>query len=94
MNDADQRMLEPIERQTMTEVVAKRILTLISSGQLQPGDMLPPERDMAEQLHVGRTTVREALKHLTLAGLLEAKRGSGTYINHELGQYIFSQVDW
>ena len=71
--------LEPIEQSTMTEQVANRLVKLLSNGDLKPGDKLPPERELAKRLNVGRTTVREALKLLTLSGLLEARRGDGTY---------------
>lgn len=94
MKDPGEISLAPIQRQTMTEEVANRLLALISEGQLKPGDMLPPERDLAERLQVGRTTVREALKHLTLAGLLEAKRGSGTYVSGDFHNHLAKQLDW
>ena len=85
--------LEPIEQSTMTELVAKRLLGLLSSGALRPGDKLPPERELAAQLNVGRTTVREALKLLTLSGLLEARRGDGTYVRQEFVSFLLQQFD-
>jgi GntR family transcriptional regulator, transcriptional repressor for pyruvate dehydrogenase complex len=94
VKNVDAITLDPIEHQTMTEAVTDRLLTLISSGQLGPGDMLPPERDLAEQLQIGRTTVREALKHLTLVGILEAKRGSGTYVSSNFRNHLARQLDW
>ena len=78
----------------MTEAVAERLLELISSGKLKPGDKLPPERELAEHLNVGRTTVREALKLLTLTGLLEAKRGQGTFVGREFGESMLEQIAW
>ncbi|KHA54540.1 transcriptional regulator [Aeromonas hydrophila] len=49
-------------------------------GQYQIGDRLPPERDIAEQLGVGRTVVREALIMLELENLVEVRKGSGVYV--------------
>lgn len=47
---------------------------------LSPGDKLPAERDLAERLNVSRTVVREALRTLSIRGLVEIKPGSGTYV--------------
>lgn len=52
----------------------------LSDGQYQIGDRLPPERDIAEQLGVGRTVVREALIMLELENLIEVRKGSGVYV--------------
>jgi GntR family transcriptional regulator, transcriptional repressor for pyruvate dehydrogenase complex len=54
--------------------------TLIVRGRYQPGDRLPPERVLAEGLALSRPTLREAIRQLSEAGLLEARRGSGTYV--------------
>jgi GntR family transcriptional repressor for pyruvate dehydrogenase complex len=86
--------LEPLERQTATEAVAERLLRLINDGILRPGTRLPPERQLAQQLQVGRTTVREALKLLTLSGLLEARRGSGTYVKQDFSSFVVNQLHW
>jgi DNA-binding FadR family transcriptional regulator len=86
--------LEPIEQSTMTEQVANRLVKLLSNGHLRPGDKLPPERELAKQLNVGRTTVREALKLLTLSGLLEARRGDGTYVSTEFTGALAKQIGW
>ncbi len=92
--DYPQLYLEPIEQNTATEMVANRLVRLLANGALKPGDKLPPERELAHQLHVGRTTVREALKLLTLSGLLAARRGDGTYVNHEFTNFISRQIEW
>jgi GntR family transcriptional regulator, transcriptional repressor for pyruvate dehydrogenase complex len=86
--------IEPIEQKTMTELVSKRLIHLISSGALKGGDKIPPERDLAMQLNVGRTTLREALKLLTLSGVLEAKRGDGTYVRAEFIDLLSQQLAW
>ena len=78
----------------MTEMVAKQLLDLLTNGELVPGDKLPPERELALQLKVGRTTVREALKLLTLSGLLEARRGDGTYVRQDFTSFILQQISW
>ena len=80
--------------QTATEAVVQRLIGLINSGALQPGDRLQSERELTEQLQVGRTTVREALKLLSHSGLLEAKRGSGTYVRRSFSSLVANQVNW
>jgi len=87
-------VLEPIEQNTVTELVAQRFVAQLSNGALRPGDKLPPERELARQLNVGRTTVREALKLLTLSGLLEARRGDGTYVRREFSGFLAQQIQW
>ncbi len=56
------------------------LLQQILEQQLKPGDKLPPERDLAERLGVSRTSVREALRALTMLNVLEMRPGDGTYI--------------
>ncbi|WP_428912643.1 FadR/GntR family transcriptional regulator [Niallia sp. Krafla_26] len=53
---------------------------MIEDNGLTPGDRLPSERELSERLHVGRSSVREALRALELLGLIETRRGEGTYI--------------
>ncbi len=86
--------LEPIQQETATEMIARQLIDLISSGALERGDRLPSERQLAERFQVGRTTVREALKLLTLSGLLEARRGDGTYVRKQYWSFIAQQIRW
>jgi GntR family transcriptional regulator, uxu operon transcriptional repressor len=60
--------------------VADQLRNLIAAGNYGPGSRLPPERDIAVQLKVSRTTVREALIALELSGLVEVRGGSGVYV--------------
>lgn len=48
--------------------------------QLKPGDKLPSERDMAEDLQLSRSTIREGLRAIELIGLIETRRGEGTFL--------------
>jgi GntR family transcriptional regulator, transcriptional repressor for pyruvate dehydrogenase complex len=60
--------------------VTERIQLLLSQRQLVPGDRLPPERQLAAELGVSRASLREGLGRLLDLGILEARRGSGTYL--------------
>ena len=53
---------------------------MISSGALVPGAKLPPEADLAEQLGASRSTLREDVRALVTARVLDVRRGDGTYV--------------
>ena len=65
----------PIQTRRTFEEICDRIRARISSGELKPGDKLPAERDLALQLGVGRNALREALRSLEIAGMLELRKG-------------------
>ncbi|MCC7446118.1 MAG: FadR family transcriptional regulator [Anaerolineae bacterium] len=65
-----------------------QIKQLIASGAVVPGQRLPPERELAERLGVGRNSVREALKILEAVGLVESRVGDGTFITAQTGASI------
>src|SRR5512145_1331124 len=60
--------------------IAEGLLARIESGELTPGDRLPPERELSETLGVTRMTLRQALRVLETQGLLVRRQGVGTYI--------------
>jgi DNA-binding FadR family transcriptional regulator len=66
--------------------VLDRIAAYCSAAGLGPGDRLPAERELAERLAVGRSTVREALKRWETLGIVEMRKGSGTYLRMPLEQ--------
>lgn len=73
--------IEPIKRRgRVSGQISDYLKRLIATGQLKPGDRLPAERDLAEQLEVSRNSVREALHTLELNGLIEARQGGGTFV--------------
>lgn len=64
-----------LERKSISEQVASRILSMIKSGNLRPGDRLPTEAQMGIAFGISRPPLREALKALTLMGVLESRQG-------------------
>jgi len=66
----------PITSQRVFEDIAEQIRGLVSNGELKPGDRLPPERELVERFNVSRNAVREALRSLELAGLVELRMGT------------------
>lgn len=71
----------PIEsKPSASERVAERLTSLISSGNVAPGDKLPSENELAKALQVSRPVVREALRGLAMMGIVESKQGGGCYV--------------
>ncbi len=70
----------PIERGTVAELVAQRIMAMISARAMPPGDQLPPERELAESLGVSRPSLREAIRGLSILGVVKSRQGGGAYI--------------
>jgi len=60
--------------------IVHQLREMISKDGLKPGDKIPSERELSERLNVGRSSVREALRALELLGLIETKRGEGTFL--------------
>ncbi len=60
--------------------ISDQIRVAIGSGTLHPGDQLPPEAELAQQAHVARLTVRQALDNLAREGVIERRHGIGTFV--------------
>lgn len=68
----------------LSESIADQVLSMIGDGrQYQPGDKLPNENDLSEKLGVSRSTLREAIRMLSAGGVLEIRRGLGTYVTNQ-----------
>ncbi|MHB9755857.1 FadR/GntR family transcriptional regulator [Streptomyces sp. BYX5S] len=65
---------------TVTQRAIEQIKAMIGDGELQPGGRLPTERELAAQLGISRSSMREAIRALTVLGVLEARHGSGIYV--------------
>ncbi|CAI3248780.1 putative transcriptional regulator, GntR family [Clostridium neonatale] len=73
-------MLNPVKNIKVYEVIMEEIKDIVKKGELKSGEKLPSERELADKLEVSRTSVREALKALTMLGLIESKHGEGNFI--------------
>lgn len=65
---------------SLTDKAIARLRELIQSGELPPGSQLPPEQQLAAELGVGRNIMREAVRALVAARVLELRRGNGTFV--------------
>ncbi|BCG46544.1 Transcriptional regulator, GntR family [Citrifermentans bremense] len=70
----------PIKPKKVSTQIAEQIRSSILAGEFNPGEKLPPERELAELFGVSRPSVREALNILTSSGLVETYQGGGTLV--------------
>ena len=69
----------------LTKVIADEIIQLIKDNHMEPGDRLKNEYELAQDLSVGRGTVREAIKILVSRNILEVRQGAGTFVSSKNG---------
>ncbi len=75
------KSMSAVRRDSLADVLARRIRTLISTGTLAEGERLPPILEMARRFSVGAPTVREAIRKLETFGVVEVRHGSGVYVS-------------
>jgi GntR family transcriptional repressor for pyruvate dehydrogenase complex len=81
---------ETIHKSSAPEKVVEQILQKINAGELQPGSRLPSQKELAQKMGVGRSSMREAINALVVMGYLEAIHGKGTFIRQTLPAAGFS----
>ncbi len=74
------RIFSPIRTSKISDEVYKQLVSLISSGQLKPGEKLPSEREMASDFGISRQSIREALYRAEIMGLIEVRQGEGSFV--------------
>jgi GntR family transcriptional regulator, transcriptional repressor for pyruvate dehydrogenase complex len=72
-----ERAFEPVATRRTFEEAVEQIAEKVRAGELHEGDRLPSERELAAQMRISRPTLREAVKALVVAGVLEVRRGQG-----------------
>ena len=72
--------LSSLRRSPLADLAVAQLRAQVLSGQWPVGTRLPAETELAQRLEVGRSTIREAVRALVHAGLLETRQGSGTYV--------------
>ena len=74
-------------RENLSQQTAQRLYAMIvAEGRLRPGDKLPNEVELSAQLGVSRATLREAIRTLTAQGVLEVRRGRGTFVSPQVDE--------
>lgn len=65
----------------LTMQVVEYVRSLIARGEVKPGDRLPPERDLARQLKISRSSLRAGIGFLAAMGVLKSRHGAGTFVS-------------
>lgn len=85
-----------LERIGSTDTLVKEIIVQLSQaiieGDFKPGDKLPSEAELCEQLGVGRNSLREAIRMLNAMGVVETKRGQGTFLRETISHDVFNPL--
>ncbi|MBI3681611.1 MAG: FadR family transcriptional regulator [Acidobacteria bacterium] len=87
-------VLKPVQRISLSDGIVEQITGLIARGVLKPGDRIPSEKQLCQQFGVGRTSVREALRSLTVMGILESHAGDGTFVSASRDRYLERAFQW
>ncbi|HEY5519434.1 MAG TPA: FadR/GntR family transcriptional regulator [Candidatus Limnocylindrales bacterium] len=83
-----------MDRSTLPEEIASRLLELIRAKSLRAGDRLPAERELAATMHVSRPVLREALRALSIMKVVDIRQGAGTFVTALEPQQLVSHLDF
>ena len=86
--------IRPIEKTSISDEIVEQILALIASGDLKAGQRLPSERELCKNFNAGRSSLREALRCLSIVGVLTARVGEGTSVSANGGKFLGKIVEW
>jgi GntR family transcriptional repressor for pyruvate dehydrogenase complex len=86
--------LKRVQKTSLSDGILEQITGLIARGVLKPGDRIPSEKQLCQQLGVGRTSVREALRSLSVMGILESHAGDGTFVSANRDRYLERAFQW
>ena len=86
--------MQPVSRASLSDKIVDQIIDLLTRGILKPGDRLPSERELCKRFGVGRTSLREALRSLTVMGILEGRVGEGTFVNSSHSRHLEKSLQW
>lgn len=81
--------MSEVARPSLSDALTERVLGLIRTQDLRPGDRLPSTRDLSQQFAVTVPTLREALRRLEVTGAIEMRHGSGVYVGPDLDRVVF-----
>lgn len=93
MTGLSDSLYEPVARQKTYELVAERLLALISARHLGPGDPIPSERELGQLYRVGRSSIREALRMLESKGVIRSE-SAGSFAVAEFGNTLNHSLDF
>jgi GntR family transcriptional repressor for pyruvate dehydrogenase complex len=86
--------VQPIPRVPVVDEVARRLTSWILDTGLRPGDRMPSERELLQELHVGRSSLREAIKTLSAFGIIRVEQGSGMFVGDGSTSLLTKPIAW
>lgn len=86
--------MRPVARTSLSDEIVSQIIDLISRDVLKPGERLPSERELCKQFGVGRSSLREALRSLSVLGILDGRVGDGTFVSNNNEKYLEKALQW
>jgi GntR family transcriptional regulator, transcriptional repressor for pyruvate dehydrogenase complex len=89
-----QLKLQPIRKSSISDDIVQQIISLISKGDLKPGQRLPSERELCVRFGAGRSSLREALRCLSIMGVLTARVGEGTSVAMDGSKFMETVLHW
>ncbi|QHQ61079.1 FCD domain-containing protein [Anaerocolumna sedimenticola] len=92
MTEAKKDSLPPIGKESIVQQVVTRIIDLITNGHYKVGSKLPNEYELIKEMQISRNSLREAMKILEAMGIVEIKRGDGTYVCSQINPNTFDKV--
>ena len=86
--------VRPIRKSSISDDIVQQIISLISSGDLKAGQRLPSERDLCVKFAASRSSLREALRCLSIMGVLTARPGEGTSVAMDGTKFMETVLHW
>ncbi|HEY5204726.1 MAG TPA: FadR/GntR family transcriptional regulator [Roseiarcus sp.] len=86
--------MDPNDKRVIGQQVVARILELIRTGSLRAGDRLPPERELIEIFGISRPSLREALRALSMLGVINSLHGGGAYVGDLHARTLLAPLDF
>jgi GntR family transcriptional repressor for pyruvate dehydrogenase complex len=87
-------VLRPPDKEGVAQAVVNRILDLIRTGLLRAGDRLPSERELIDILNISRPSLREALRALSILGVIESRHGGGAFVTDLEARTLLAPLDF
>jgi GntR family transcriptional repressor for pyruvate dehydrogenase complex len=87
-------VLRPRDKEGVAQSVVNRILDLIRTGMLRAGDRLPSERELIDILDISRPSLREALRALSMLGVIESRHGGGAFVSDLEARTLLAPLDF
>src|ERR1700676_3577927 len=91
---AIQSKIRPINKASISDEIVDQIMALIARGDLAPGQHLPSERELCKNFGASRSSLREALRCLSMIGVLTARVGEGTSVAADGGKFLGKIMEW